>query len=145
MKHVKLPLALFVSLATLACAAPSPDHARMDLVAIRAHHMDRMKAFYSEAFGYSFSPEDVVGGFACQLGVAGDQRLRLVPLRSDVDFESYRLLQMRFEVDEVEEVIAIAERHGGCQEGELHDRDGWRIGAVRDPDGNTIELRSRGG
>jgi catechol 2,3-dioxygenase-like lactoylglutathione lyase family enzyme len=42
----------------------------------------------------------------------------------------------------VEAVIAIAQKHGGRQEGQLIRVDGKIQAALRDPDGNTIELYS---
>lgn len=104
--------------------------------------MDAMVDFYSEAFGARFRAVDTMG-LASQFGDLGDLTLKLVPLRDGVDFEGYPSHQLGFEVADVETVIAIANRHGGRQEGEIL-RDGDRVhGAVRDPDGNTIELYAR--
>lgn len=50
--------------------------------------------------------------------------------------------QLGFRVPDVKAVIALATQHGGRQEGEMI-RDGDKIqAAIRDPDGNTIELYS---
>ena len=68
--------------------------------------------------------------------------LKLVPLRNAVDFENYPFLQLGFIVPDVEAVISLALQHGGRQEGELLRSEGSVHAAIRDPDGNTIELYS---
>lgn len=108
-------------------------------VALRVHRMEAMVAFYEEAFGARFREVDT-SGLRSQFGEFAGITLKLVPLRDSVDFEDYPSHQLGFEVPNVEAVIMMAIEHGGRQEGELI-RDGkWIRGAVRDPDGNTIEL-----
>jgi catechol 2,3-dioxygenase-like lactoylglutathione lyase family enzyme len=50
--------------------------------------------------------------------------------------------QLGFVVPDVEAVIALALQHGGREEGKLIRKEGRIEAAVRDPDGNTIELYS---
>ena len=47
-----------------------------------------------------------------------------------------------FVVPDVESVIALAIKHGGRQEGGIIRKGGELQAAIRDPDGNTIELYS---
>ena len=115
---------------------------RLASLAIRVHHMDAMRAFYEDALGASFK-EVNLGGMICLFGDAGGLEVKLVPLRDDADFEEFPLHQPGFVVDDVDRVIAAATRHGGRQEGDLHETDQGRHAAVRDPDGNTIELYER--
>ena len=118
------------------------DHrARLASVAIQACRLDEMVAFYTEAFGGSFREVDA-GGVACWFGRIGDIELKLVPFREGVDFEGYPIHQLGFGVEDVRAVIACAVKHGGRAEGEISQVDGVLHGAVRDPDGNTIELYS---
>ena len=58
-----------------------------------------------------------------------------------MEFDEFPIHQPGFSVPDVERVIALAEALGGRVEGEP-EREGGVIvrGAVRDPDGNTIEL-----
>jgi catechol 2,3-dioxygenase-like lactoylglutathione lyase family enzyme len=103
--------------------------------------MEAMVAFYSQAFGIRFREVDAFG-IRSQFGEIGGITLKLVPLRDGVDFEGYPLHQLGFDVPDVEAVLQLAEHHGGRGEGEIL-RDGSRVHtAVRDPDGNTIELYS---
>ena len=110
-------------------------------VAMRVHHMDAMLAFYTEAFGIQFE-EVMTGPFTSQFGEVDGLMLKFVPIRNDVDFEEYAVHQLGFSVSNVESVIEIAILHGGRQEGEIIVKDDGKHAAVRDPDGNTIELYS---
>ncbi|MFT7588105.1 MAG: catechol 2,3-dioxygenase-like lactoylglutathione lyase family enzyme [Limisphaerales bacterium] len=49
-------------------------------------------------------------------------------------------MQPGFEIKNVRLVIELAKKYGGKQEGEILEHDGKLHAAVRDPDGNTIEL-----
>lgn len=112
-------------------------------LAIRVHHMDKMTAFYREAFGFKFR-EVNTQGIQSQFGTNGRLTLKLVPLRDAADFEGYPSHQPGIAVQNVEAVIALARKYGGRQEGDLLRKDGKVVGAaVRDPDGNTVELYLR--
>ena len=101
--------------------------------------MEAMTAFYSEAFGAKFRAVNT-GGLASQFGEAAGLTLKFVPIREAADFTGFPIHQPGFNVPDVEAVIAIARKHGGRQEGEVI-REGNSVqAAVRDPDGNTIEL-----
>lgn len=112
-------------------------------IAIRVHNLDLMVKFYSMVFGVQFH-EVVTFGISSQFGEMNGITLKFVPIRDDVDFEGFPVHQLGFDVADVEAAIRTAEQHGGRVEGKLH-RDGDKLyGAVRDPDGNTIELYSGG-
>jgi catechol 2,3-dioxygenase-like lactoylglutathione lyase family enzyme len=111
-------------------------------VAMRVHNMESMLAFYSQAFGIQFH-EVTTGPFKSQFGEMDDLTLKFVPIRDGVDFDGYAVHQLGFTVSDVEAVIALAIQHGGKREGEVSQKDDAIHAAVRDPDGNTIELYSR--
>jgi predicted enzyme related to lactoylglutathione lyase len=100
-----------------------------------------MLNFYSEAFGVQFHEVDTYG-IRSQFGEVEGVTLKFVPIRQDTDFKGYPVHQPGFNVAEVEAVIALALKHGGRQEGQTIRVDGKVQAAVRDPDGNTIELYS---
>ncbi|MDJ0974647.1 MAG: VOC family protein [Planctomycetota bacterium] len=110
-------------------------------VAVQVHDMERMTAFYAEAFGAVFEPVDTMG-LASQFGRVGDLLLKFVPLRAAADFEGFPSHQLGFRVDDVDRVVALATKHGGRLEGELVREAGRVQGALRDPDGNTLEVVS---
>ncbi len=113
-------------------------------IAVLVHQMDAMVAFYTAAFGARFRPVETFG-VASQFGeLPGGCELEFVPLRESVDFEGFPSHQLGFDVADVQAVIALAESHGGGQEGELRSVDGRLHGCVRDPDGNTVELYTGG-
>jgi catechol 2,3-dioxygenase-like lactoylglutathione lyase family enzyme len=114
---------------------------KISSIAFRVHNMDAMLAFYSEAFGVEFQETDT-HGTRSQFGDVGGIALKFVPIRESEDFENFPIHQPGFVVPDVEAVIAIALKHGGRQEGQTLRAEGRVQAAVRDPDGNTIELYS---
>lgn len=112
---------------------------KLSTIALQVYHLQAMVDFYREAFGFQFQPV-TTGGFPSQFGTMGELTLKLVPLRAAADFEGYPSHQLGFAVPDVEHVIALADKHGGCQEGGIVYNERSIHAAVRDPDGNTIEL-----
>ena len=121
---------------------PEKSNLQLQSVAMRVYNMDAMLAFYSQAFGIHFH-EVVTGPFKSQFGEMGDLTLKFVPIREEVDFDGYAVHQLGFTVSNIEAIVALAIQHGGRQEGEVSVKDGGLHAAVRDPDGNTIELYSQ--
>ena len=146
-------LAALVVVAALAAVSLSQDELpggtvpkpRFVSVAIQTCNMKAMEAFYSEAFGGTFKDAQV-GPLKCRFGEVAGVQIKLVPLRKAADFEGYPTHQLGFSVGDIEMTVAAAKKHGGKLEGELASRNTGhgieRIGCVRDPDGNTIELTS---
>ncbi len=136
-------LAGVLVLATVwSCAAPpSGDPAGRSLasIAVRVHRTEAMVAFYSEAFGIAFHEVDA-RGVTSMFGELDGRTLKFVPIRAATDFVDFPSHQLGFEVDDVEAVMRLAERHGGVREGPVIESEGRLHAAVRDPDGNTIEL-----
>jgi len=111
-------------------------------IAIRVHHMDAMTAFYSEAFGIPFKEVDTFG-IRSRFGDLNGITLKFVPIREEADFENYPVHQLGFGVRDIQKVTEIVLKYGGKTEGEIIHNDGKVQVAVRDPDGNTIELYSK--
>jgi predicted enzyme related to lactoylglutathione lyase len=117
--------------------------ATISSLAVRVHHLEAMLNFYSEAFQVEFRAVDT-DGIRSHFGDVNGITLKFVPIRYTEDFTGFPIHQPGFVVADVEAVIALALKHGGRQEGQII-RTGGRIqAAVRDPDGNTIELYSEG-
>lgn len=108
-------------------------------VALRAYRMEAMAAFYHEAFGFEFRPVRA-GGREALFGTLGDLTLKLVPLADQGQRDEAPTHQLGFAVPEPEAVVALAEKYGGGELGQPARRDGRVLWAVRDPDGNPIEL-----
>lgn len=116
---------------------------KISSIAFRVHNLDAMLAFYAEAFQVEFHEVDTYG-IRSQFGDLDGITLKFVPIRESDDFKNFPVHQPGFIVSDVEAVIAIAVKHGGRQEGQTLRADGRVQAAVRDPDGNTIELYSEG-
>jgi len=111
-------------------------------IALRVCNMDAMLNFYSQAFHVQFREVDTYG-IRSQFGELDGVTLKFVPIRASEDFENYPIHQLGFFVADVEAVINLALQHGGRQESGIL-RNGAEIqAAIRDPDGNSIELYSR--
>ena len=110
-------------------------------IAIRVYNLDAMVKFYSEAFQVQFREVNTYG-IRSQFGEVNGITLKFVPLRENEDFTGYPVHQLGFTVPDVEAVIDLVLQCGGKQEGRVIRRDGNTQAAVRDPDGNTIELYS---
>jgi catechol 2,3-dioxygenase-like lactoylglutathione lyase family enzyme len=110
-------------------------------IAFRVYNMDAMLNFYSEAFQVLFQEVDTYG-IRSQFGEMNGVTLKFVPIRDDADFKGFPIHQPGFVVGDVDAVVAIAVKYGGRQEGQIIRSNGKTQAAVRDPDGNTIELYS---
>lgn len=108
-------------------------------IAIRVHNMDAMLTFYSQTFQLQFREVDTFG-IRSQFGEVNGITLKFVPIRESADFEGYPVHQLGFTVSDVQAVLSLALKHGGRQEGGIVQSGGKTQVAVRDPDGNTIEL-----
>jgi catechol 2,3-dioxygenase-like lactoylglutathione lyase family enzyme len=112
-------------------------------VAMRVANMEAMLEFYSQAFGVKFHEVDTYG-IRSQFGELDGITLKFVPIRDEADFKNFPVHQLGFLVTDVEAVIALARQHGGREEGNVIKKEGSTQAAVRDPDGNTLELYSEG-
>ena len=112
---------------------------KLSSLAIRVANMKDMLAFYAEAFQIQFQEVDTYG-IRSQFGELNGMTLKFVPIRDEADFKGYPIHQPGFMVPDVKSVIDIAQKYGGRQEGQLIRVDGEIQAAIRDPDGNTIEL-----
>ncbi len=110
-------------------------------IAFRVYNMDAMLAFYSAAFNIQFQEVDTYG-IRSQFGEMDGVTLKFVPIRESDDFKGFPVHQPGFSVPDVEAVVALVVQYGGRQEGQVIRVDGRTQAAVRDPDGNTIELYS---
>ena len=110
-------------------------------IAMRVANLEAMLNFYSQAFGVKFHEVNTYG-IRSHFGEINGITLKFVPIRDEADFENYPVHQMGLIVADVEAVIALARQHGGREEGKVIRKEGKTQAAVRDPDGNTIELYS---
>jgi predicted enzyme related to lactoylglutathione lyase len=108
-------------------------------LAMRVHQMERLEAFYHEAFGVTFRTVQT-GPFPSRYGELDGMLLKLVPIRDSSDFSGFPVHQLGVEVPDIAHVVASAIRHGGVVQDSVTARGDSLVGSIRDPDGNTIEL-----
>jgi catechol 2,3-dioxygenase-like lactoylglutathione lyase family enzyme len=113
--------------------------ATLTTLAFRVHREAAMIAFYRDAFGARFHAVGL-GPLRIHVAEVGSVTLKFVPIRGAADFEGFPVHQPGFEVPDVARAIALALRHGGSVQNEPVSAEGRLHAAVRDPDGNTIEL-----
>ena len=111
-------------------------------IALRVCNMDAMLDFYSRAFHVQFREVDTYG-ISSQFGELDGVTLKFVPIRASEDFENYPIHQLGFFVADLESVINLALQHGGRQESGIIRNGDELQAAIRDPDGNSIELYSK--
>ena len=112
-------------------------------VAVRVYNLEAMRNFYAEAFQVQFREVNTYG-LSSQFGELDGITLKFVPIRESDNFKEYPVHQLGFTVPDVEAVVALALQYGGKQEGKLIKTDNQIQAAIRDPDGNTIELYATG-
>ncbi len=137
-------------------ATPQTSEAKLVSIALRTHNTQAMIQFYTEAFGLVFhavqEQQAAQPVQSAQTGQTSPSRyeamlgatlFKFVPIRASADFESFPVHQLGFSLASFEPVLQSVDRHGGRivqrqDIGTQHERL-----AVRDPDGNTIELDLR--
>ncbi len=112
---------------------------KLSSIAIRVANVESMVAFYTEAFQIQFRTVNTYG-IQSLFGELNGITLKFVSIRDEADFKGYPIHQPGFMVPDVQAVIDIALKYGGRQEGQIIRSDGKIQAAIRDPDGNTIEL-----
>lgn len=113
---------------------------RIDRVTIAVGDQERMVNFYSRLFQMSFTAIEV-GGFTLHRGqMAPGLELQLCPKALAGIGATQNIHQLRFVVDDLGGYLASAVDAGGELIGELTSEGGRRLGSVRDPDGNSLEL-----
>lgn len=112
----------------------------LDRITVATFDMKAMVKFYSRVFDTSLEPK-VAYGTTLYEGSLADLNLLLCPHDiAKVEAEQNRH-QLRFVVNDVEEMMRRAWDAGGSLMGEIVEDAGEKIAGVRDPDGNTIEFR----
>jgi catechol 2,3-dioxygenase-like lactoylglutathione lyase family enzyme len=105
---------------------------RLAGLTIAVLNLEAMAEFYGRVFGAMLDRREVGGGFALYAGrFAGGISLQLCPKGLAGIEASQNLHQLTIEVDDVAATVVLATRYGGSALG---------ASAVRDPDGNSIEL-----
>lgn len=111
----------------------------LNRITLATTHMNAMVRFYNLVFDANLQPQPELGAGFHQ-GVLSGLTLLLCPNDiAGVDASSNRH-QLRFTVNDIDEVLRRTQAAGGKVEGKIVQVGSERLAAVRDPDGNTIEF-----
>ena len=113
--------------------------AYLSSMAILVYRVEAMVDFYQEAFGIVFT-EKRVGDLTAYFGVLDGIVFKLVPLAGERDADEFPTHQLGFEVEDVDVTCELALKYGGSILQEPIQRLDQLHAAIRDPDGNSIEL-----
>ncbi len=108
-------------------------------IAIRVYRMEAMVDFYQEAFGIPFV-EKRIGDLESYFGFLGPILFKLVPLSDDQEADEFPTHQLGFHVEDIDSVVELALKYGGSVLQEPLQRLDQYFAAIRDPDGNSLEL-----
>jgi predicted enzyme related to lactoylglutathione lyase len=119
--------------------AESVEGVSIDKVTIAVTHPEEMAAFYSKTFGAELKSSDMQG-MKFFSGKLGNIELLLCPKEVAGIKANENTIQLRFVVKDVDAAVKSALKNGGSKIGEIQTTGNIKGGAVRDPDGNSIEL-----
>lgn len=112
----------------------------IDKLTIAVASLEEMAAFYAGVLGMEFAAVEVAG-HELRSGRYGDLELLLCPRAlAGVDADS-NTVQVRFLVPNVTAAMEAGLSAGGSLLNEVAELGGVFHGALRDPDGNSVELR----
>lgn len=114
---------------------PNP---RLNLLVLKTHHLDRLKAFYS-ALGISFVEERHGDGPIHHAGHVGDMILEIYPLPEDAG-PADATTRLGLAVTDVDTVVQTLEAAGGTVTARPRQTEWGYRAVVRDPDGRAVEL-----
>lgn len=113
---------------------------RLDRITIAVGNQERMVNFYSQLFQTSFTAIDC-GSFTLHRGrVADGLELQFCPKEVAGIAATQNIHQLRFVVPDLGRHLAAAVDAGGELLGDVTSEGGRRLGSLRDPDGNSLEL-----
>ncbi len=113
---------------------------QVDKITIATAELDAMRVFYQVLIGADFRPMDM-GGIEFFIAHAGVE-IWLIPRSAAGVIARDNVVQLRLVVKSVYELLPRLEAAGGVILGEPQSFQGICLGAIRDPDGNVIELKS---
>lgn len=111
----------------------------IDKITIATGDTPKMAAFYAAVFGVELRPVEAMDTTIWVGGVDGVEFLLCPKIVAGITARENNI-QLRFVVADVSATVAAAEAHGGCSLGDVVAHEGRAMGAIRDPDGNSIEL-----
>ncbi len=110
----------------------------LDKVTIATRNTPAMAAFYSAVFGAGLKPSGPVW-----VGAIGSVQLMLCPAKIAGVNVATNNVQLRFVVADIEAAVHQALESGGRRLNDIEQSNAGLTAAVRDPDGNSVEIIQR--
>jgi predicted enzyme related to lactoylglutathione lyase len=114
----------------------------IDKLTIAVVSMDTMKSFYSAVLNLDFEPVEL-GGHDLQTGIVDGLEILLCPRSLAGVVAETNTVQVRFLVPDVEAAFVAGVGAAGSVLNEPFMTSGLWQAALRDPDGNSLELKQR--
>lgn len=113
---------------------------RIDRITLAVNNMEAMVGFYNNVFDARLLAVEMVPGIRFYRGTLAGMGLLLCPNEiAGVNAHQNRH-QLRFVVDDIEDMLARVVAAGGVLVNAIQELGSDRIAGGRDPDGNTFEL-----
>jgi len=113
---------------------------KIDKITIAVTDMEMMEKFYTAFFKIDFTKHEM-GEFYLLTGKVEDIQIMLCPKEIAGIEVNQNNIQLRFAVENIEEVVKLGVEKGGAIIEDVQQQDDIKIASLRDPDGNSIELR----
>jgi catechol 2,3-dioxygenase-like lactoylglutathione lyase family enzyme len=138
---MKTILLSFLTLTLLAgqSAAQSRDDYQLARVTVATTRMPAMVRFYNEVFHARMKETDI-GGVVMHIGYVAGVELLLCPNDISKVKADLNRHMLRVRVGDFDDVLKRVRGNGGTVDAAPVMMSGERIVAIRDPDGNTIEI-----
>ena len=110
---------------------------------LAVHNFAAMRDFYAALLGLTWEETQLAARVVILQGELAGLTLQLCPASvAGVAAADFRH-QLRFTVPDLDAALAAGIANGGEQYGELQETESSRLIALRDPDGNTLELEAK--
>lgn len=113
---------------------------KISKVTIAVRSMSSMVPFYSKVLGLEFS-EIPLDGFSLFTCIHEGVQVLLCPRDIAGITAEENTIQLEFEIKNLDEKVALAKKFRGSVISDIQEDDQCKTVALRDPDGNSLELR----
>ncbi len=111
----------------------------IDKITIAIENIKQTVEFYSKTFCIDLNEIDC-GDFKMYIGKIGDIQMLFCPKSIAGITATENTTQLRFVVEDIKSILKKGIQFGGLQISNIQKENGVKTSALRDPDGNSIEI-----
>ena len=111
----------------------------IDKITIAVENIKKVANFYSKTFNIQLKEIDC-GEFSMYAGKMGNIQILFCPKSIAGITATENTIQIRIVVENIDETIDKGIQSGGEQINDIQVNNGVKVSALRDPDGNSIEI-----